>query len=144
MFGYGLGLGRVFNVVPSASGVNINLTHYGAVTFVSFEDDGSTILTLTECQDASDTGEQALAVIDKVHKGPGVGGSWTEVTQTAAGTYDLADDTTNDAVCLTVEAAELSDSYTHVQCTVDGGILIAVLHDLKNPRKPANLASAIA
>ena len=142
--GYGLGLGRVFNVVHNASGVNINLTHYGAVTFVSFEDDGSTILTLTECQDAADTGEQALAIIDKVHKGPGVGGTWTEVTQTAAGTYDLADDTTNDAVCLTVEAGELSDGFTHVQCTVDGGVVTAILHDPKVRRKPANMPSPIA
>lgn len=142
--GYGLGLGRVFNVVQNASGVNINLTHYGAVSFVSFEADGSTIITLTECQDASDTGEQNLAIIDTVYKGPGVGGTWTKVTQTAAATYDLADDATNDAVCFTVEAAQLSDGFTHVQATADGGVITAILHDLKTRRTPANMPSPIA
>ena len=142
--GYGLGLGRVFNVVANASGVPINLTHYGAVTFVSFEDDGSTILTLTESTSSAGAGEQNLSAITKVHKGPGVGGSWTEVTQSASHTFDLGDDATNDAVALTVEAAELSDGFTHVECTADGGTVVAFLHELKQQRKPANLPSPVA
>lgn len=140
----GLGLGRVFNVVAAASGVPIPLNRASAVTFISYEDDGSTIITLTESQDSSATGEQALAIIDRVHKGPGVGGTWTEVTQAAAGTYDLADDTTNDSVALTVRGDQLSAGYDYVEATVDGGICIAIIHDLNEARDPANLPSSIA
>ncbi|MCP4963572.1 MAG: hypothetical protein GY925_30425 [Actinomycetia bacterium] len=142
--GYGLGLGRVFNVVPSASGALINMRDYGAVSFVTFEDDGSTILTLTESTSAAGAGEQALAAITKIHKGPGIGGTWTEVTQSAASTYDLADDTTNDAVVYTVEAAELSDGYDFIECTVDGGVVMAICHDLMVSRAGDKLATTIA
>ena len=125
-------LGDLGNVVAAASGVPLSLRDYGAVTFVTYEDDGSTIITLTQHTKAADgtpDTESALAVIDRVHKGPGVGGTWTEVTQTAAGTYDLADDTTNDAVVLTVRADELSDGNVFVEATVDGGNCTAILHD---------------
>ena len=137
----GLGLGRIFNVVPAASGVHIPLTRGSAVSFVTFEDDGSTIITLKESVDGAS--EQALTVITEVHKGPGIGGTWTQVTQTAAATYDLADDTTNDAVVLTVRADQLSDGFNSVEATVDGGTCYAIVHDLLVGRVPANLSSSI-
>ena len=138
-------LGDIIGVpIPSASGLQLSMRYWRAYTFITFEDDGSTILTLTESQDASATGEQNLAVITKVHKGPGVGGTWTEVTQTAANTYDLADDTTNDAVVLTVWGSQLSDGFSHVECTVDGGICMAFLHDPLRRRDAANLRSTLA
>lgn len=139
----GEGLGRVFNVVPAASGLTIPMKDCAAVSFVTYEDDGSTILTLTELDSTGTESEQALAAIAKVHKGPGTGGTWTAVTQTAASTYDLSDDTTNDAVVYTVRAEQLSDGYDSVQCTVDGGICIALLHDLHIQREGANLATNI-
>jgi len=131
------GLGRVFNVVPAASGVHIPLKNARAVSFVTFEDDGSTIITIKESVDGAS--EQNLAVIDLIHKAPGVGGTWTKVTQAAAATYDLADDTTNDATVITVNAESLSDGFNCVEATVDGGICIAVIHDLTPQRTPANL-----
>lgn len=131
------GLGRVFNVVPAASGVHIPLKSARAVSFVTYEDDGSTIITIKESVDGAS--EQNLAVIDLIHKGPGVGGTWTKVTQTAAATYDLSDDTTNDATVITVHAESLSDGFNCVEATVDGGICIAVIHDLVHERTPANL-----
>jgi hypothetical protein len=120
--------------VPAASGVPLCLRYWRAVTFVTYEDDGSTITTLTQHPVASDktadTGSEAdLAVITRVHKYPGVGGTMTLVTQTAANTYDLADDTTNDATRITVRADQLSDGYEFIEATVDGGICIARLHD---------------
>lgn len=132
-----LALGNILNVIPAASGVHIPLTHADAVTFVTYEDDGSTILTFK--QSIAGASEADLAVITKVHKGPGVGGTWTEVTQAAATTYDLTDDTTNDAVVVTVHAAQLSDGYNCVECTVDGGICIAIIHDLAMRRDPTKL-----
>ena len=139
-------LGDGGTVVAAASGVPLSLKNYGAVTFVTFEDDGSTILTLTqhtESAGAVDT-ESGLAVIDRVYKGPGVGGTWTLVTQTAANTYDLADDTTNDTVVLTVQADQLSDDNVFIECTVDGGICMAILHDPVHRLDPATIVSPLA
>jgi hypothetical protein len=135
------GLGAVFNVVPAASGVHIRLRDAEAVSFVTYEDDGSTIITLKESIDGAS--EQNLAVITQVAKGPGVGGAWTEVTQAAAATYDLADDTTNDATVTTVLATQLSAGYNCVEATVDGGICIAILHNLNDQRTPASLRSPV-
>jgi hypothetical protein len=136
------GLGRVFNVVPAASGIHIPLKNASAVSFVTYEDDGSTIVSLKESIDGAS--EQNLAVIDLIHKGPGVGGTWTKVTQTAAASYDLSDDTTNDATVITVNAESLSDGFNCVEATVDGGICIAIIHDLTVQRAPANLARNVA
>lgn len=135
------GLGRVFNVVPAASGVHIPLTRATAVSFVTYEDDGSTIITLKESIDGDS--EQNLAVITRVHKGPGVGGTWTLVTQAAAATYDLSDDTTNDATVLTVRAEQLSAGFNCVEATVDGGICVAITHDLLEQRAPAALPTSV-
>lgn len=136
------GLGRVFNVIPAASGVHIPLTNATAVSFVTYEDDGSTILTLKESINGQS--EQDLPVIDHYHKAPGVGGTWTLVTQAAAASLDLSDDTVNDATVITVSADQLSDGYNCVEATVDGGICVAIVHDLTQRRKPTNLPSNVA
>jgi len=137
------GLGRVFNVVIAAGGLTIPMKDCAAVSFVTYEDDGSTQITLTELDSTGVESEQNLAAIDRLHKGPGVGGTWTKVTQTAAATYDLADDATNDCMVLTVTADQLSAGYDSVQLTADGGTVTAILHDLLVQRDPANLATNI-
>ena len=58
----GYGLGRVFNVIPAASGVSVPLTRAGRVSFVTYEDDGSTIATITEVDSTGTNSEQALDV----------------------------------------------------------------------------------
>lgn len=136
------GLGRVFNVVPAASGVHIPLKHATAVSFVTYEDDGSTIITIKES--VAGASEQNLAVITRAAKAPGVGGTWTEVTQAAAATFDLNDDTTNDATVITISAEQLSDGFDSVEATVDGGICIAIIHDLSQQRRPNNLPRNVA
>ena len=138
----GYGLGRVFNVIPAASGVSVPLTRAGRVSFVTYEDDGSTIATITEVDSTGTNSEQALDVDFYPHKAPGVGGTWTAMAE-QDDTVDLGDDTTNDCMVLDVDAAQLSDGYDSVQCTVDGGICIAVVYDLTEQRKPANLRSNI-
>lgn len=138
-----MGLGRVFNVVAAASGVAVKLKDYSAVTFITYEDDGSTIATITELDSSGVESEQALDVDFEPHKAPGVGGTWTAMAE-QDDTVDLGDDTTNDMMHLTVSAEQLSDGYDSVECTVDGGICIAILHDLQVQRTPANLASPLA
>lgn len=132
-----LALGNILNVIPAASGVHIPLTHADAVTFVTYEDDGTTILTFKQSIDGAS--EANLAVITTAHKAPGVGGTWTAVTQAAATTFNLASDTTNDCAVVTVHANQLSDGYNCVECTTDGGICIAIIHDLTMKRKPSRL-----
>ncbi len=136
------GLGRVFNVVAAASGVTIPLTRATAVSFVTFEDDGSTIATITEVDSTATNAEQALDTTNNPFKGPGVGGTWTSMAE-QDDTIDLADDATNDSMVFSVNGAQLSDGYDGVQVTVDGGILIAIIHDLVVQRDPANLSSNI-
>lgn len=135
------GLGSVFNVVPAASGVHIPLTDASAVSFVTFEDDGSTIITIKESINGAS--EQNLAVITRVHKGPGIGGTWTLVSQSAAATFDLSDDTTNDAAVLTIRGEQLSAGFNCVEATVDGGICVAIVHHLLSKRDPAKLPSSV-
>jgi hypothetical protein len=143
MSAHGLGLGRVFNVIAACSGIHIPLTRASAVTFVTYEDDGSTILTFTQSKQGAS--EKALTQITTLHKGPGVGGTWTAVTQAAATTYDLADDTTNDTVVVTVRADQLdsANGFDSVELTVDGGIAMAFIHDLTEQRDPANLPTSL-
>lgn len=131
------GLGRVFNVVPAASGVHIPLTYGTAVSFVTYEDDGSTIATIKES--VGGASEQALDCDVYPHKAPGVGGTWTAMAE-QDDTLDLGDDTTNDCMVFTIDANQLSDGFDCVEVTVDGGILVAFVHDLVVKRKPANLA----
>jgi hypothetical protein len=130
------GLGRVFNVVPAASGVHITLKGAQAVSFVTYEDDGTTIATIKESIDGDS--EAALDCDVYPHKAPGVGGTWTAMAE-QDDTLALGSDTTNDCMVFTVLASQLSAGFNCVEVTVDGGICIAIIHDLVAPRKPANL-----
>lgn len=130
------GLGRVFNVIPAASGVHIPLTHATAVSFVTYEDDGTTIATIKESVDGAS--EQALDCNVYPHKAPGIGGTWTAMAE-QDDTLALGSDATNDCMVFTIEGPQLSDGFNCVEVTVDGGILIAIVHDLAQQRKPANL-----
>lgn len=134
------GLGRVFNVIPAASGVHIPLKDAEAVSFVTYEDDGSTIATIKESIDGAS--EQALDCNVYPHKAPGIGGTWTAMAE-QDDTLDLSDDTTNDCMVFTINNTQLSDGFNCVEVTVDGGICIAILHDLKVQRKPSNLATNV-
>lgn len=137
-----LGLGRIFNYIETASGVHIPLTNAQAITFVGGDAGvGAAILTLKES--IGGASEQNLAVIDTIYKGPDVGGTWTKVTQAAAATFDLGDDTTNDSFMITILGTELSDTFDSLEATVDTGVCHAIIHDLAYPSKPENLASSI-
>lgn len=135
------GLGRIFNVVGAASGVHIPLTNARAVTFVTYEDDGTTIFTLQESINGNSA--QNLATITRAHKGPGIGGTWTLMSQAAAATLNLSSDTTNDSMVITVTGPQLSAGFNCVKGSVDGGILVAIVHDLVHPRKATNLRRSV-
>lgn len=134
------GLGRVFNVVPAASGIHIPLRDAAAVSFVTFEADGTTIATIKES--IGGASEQALDCDVYPHKAPGVGGTWTAMAE-QDDTLDLGADATNDCMVFTVLATSLSAGFDCVEVTVDGGILVAIIHDLQVQRKPTNLATNV-
>jgi hypothetical protein len=148
----GEGLGRVFNVIYSASGLDIPLTKATAVTFVSFLDAGTQALTFTQTDSTGVNSEIDLNIFNqspdnlgsRVHAGPAVGGTWVEKDDGAdANTYDNTTDATNDTVVITVRAEQLSDGYDRVQCTAATGTCVAILHDLVVQRKPGNLQSSL-
>lgn len=147
----GDGLGRVFNVVYSASGVDIPLTQGSAVTFVSFLDAGTQALTFTQTDSTGVESEADLNVFNqdpanlgaRIYAGPAVGGTWTEKDDGSdANTFTNAD-ATNDTVVITVRAEQLSDGYDSVQCTAATGTCVAIIHDLLVQRKPSNLRSSL-
>lgn len=144
----GDGLGRVFNVIAAASGLQIPVSHVQAVTFVSFLDAGSQTMTFTQHKQTGagvPTAEANLTFASKTyHRGPGVGGLWTAVTATATNVLNPGTDATNDTLVATVRARELTVDYPFVECTASSGILIAILHDLNYPSDPTTLFSSIA
>lgn len=135
------GLGRLFNVVAAASGVHIPLNKATGVTFFAYLDAGTQTITLKESIDGAS--EQALEIITKVYKGPGIGGTWTKVTQAAADDFNLTTDATNDCVAVYVGADQLSAGFNCVEATVGSGICFAVIHDLLVQRAPENLATSV-
>lgn len=137
------GLGRVFNVVPEASGLHIPLQDAEAITFVGYEDGGATNIAFNESKSTAGASEQDLEVVARYWTSNGVGGAWTLRTQTAEDEVDPSDDTAQDGWLVTIRAAELSDGFTHVEATADAGTCFAILHDLTVQRDPANLAALI-
>lgn len=134
-------LGRVFNVLPVADDVYVSLRDAGAVTFVGVLTTGDT-WTLTEASDAAGTGAAVLATMDHYAVSATVGAVWQELTQAAAST--IVTTSSQDVVVVTVNQAELSDGKDWVKlASTSTGIVIALLHDLKVQRKPANLTALV-
>lgn len=135
-------LGREFNFVANADDVYVNLRDAGGVTFLGFNAAGDT-WTLTEAKDASGTGSQVLATIERWHSQVTPGAAW--VLNTLAANSAVTSTSAQDVVVIEVEAPELSDTYKYVKLTsTSTGTVQAILRDLHVQRKPANLASVIA
>lgn len=133
-------LGRLFNVLPVADDVYIDLAKAGGVTFIGVLTTGDT-WTLTE-QKADGSGDQVLATITRYHTMATVGAAW--VLHTLAANSAVTTTSSEDVVCIEVEAAELSDTYTQVKlASTSTGIVIAIQRDLAVQRKPANLPALV-
>lgn len=133
-------LGAICNIVGDASGAQIDMSLAEAVTFVSFLEAGTQTLTFEESQSGANS--QNLAAVTRAHKGPGSGGTWTEIAQAAAATIVNAD-AANDCVVVTLRADQLSDGFNGIECTASGGTLFAFTHGLDDMRDPVNLLSPI-
>lgn len=148
----GTGLGRVFNVIFAASGLDIPLTQGTAVSFIHSQGGtGTATLTLTQT-DSSGTNSEidldagasgtANGVASSYYIGPDSGGTWTAKAATSDNVYTLGG-ATNDTGVVTVRAEQLADGYDRVQGTASAGTLVAVIHDLLVQRKPSNLKSSL-
>lgn len=134
------GLGDKFNVVADASGADIQLKHGQTVEFVSFLAAGTQGLTVQETIDGA--GGQALAVLDKLYKSEGAGGTWDAVTQAASDAYTHADGTKN-CVVFSVRGRQLSEGFNCVNVTAAAGTLTAIIHDLVEHGDPTFQASPV-
>jgi hypothetical protein len=137
-----MALGRIMNVVAAASGVHIPLREYQAVTYITFLDAGTQVATIK--QSIAGASEKALDCDVHPYKGPGVGGTWTEMAE-QDDTLDLSTDATNDCMIFTVGAEHLDvdNLFDSVEVTMSAGICIAILHELRTAREPERLARQV-
>lgn len=128
-------LGRLYNVVPIAAGVEINMREADAVTFVCTGNDTFTITAAPAIGGAYTTPGN---IITNKYTNTSTAGAakWVRATQTASNAVTIA----SGAVSFNVNGASLADLQTTVKCTASGaGLVTAILHDLKSKRGPANL-----
>lgn len=130
------GLGRIFNVVPTADGVELNLRDYAGVTFFCV---GADTYTIEESTSAAGAGAQGLTKAGEHYftNAGAVGATqWVEVNDsTPAAAIVVA---ANAAVY--VDASWLSAGYDFIECTSTAtGLVVAVLHELSYQRNPALL-----
>lgn len=141
-------LGRLINLVASASGQAVSLADASGVTFV-VNNTGAAAATATvqEAQDAAGTGAQNLPVIERSFNATAADGSvaWTEVDETSGGSPVAAVSVAiGEVKVIHVSAKALSDGFTHVSCTTDAGVAHAITHDLTVQRSPENLPALVA
>jgi hypothetical protein len=133
------GLGRLFNVVPTAAGAWVSLRHAAAVTFVCT---GSDTFTLNEATDSAGSGAQALTVITHRYYSSGAVGqtAWARNPASGEATAASAVVSTDATFAIHVSANSLSDGFSHVRLAVAGsGLVRAILHDLNMQRSPEYL-----
>lgn len=129
------GLGRVFDIVATADGVEINLKNADSVTFICV---GADTYTIQEATDASGGSAQDLLAWDHWYTNSGAVGA-TEWAAASDSTPAAAAVIAANAA-LHVSAAELSDGFDYVKCTSSStGLVYAIVHDLAVQRDPANL-----
>lgn len=155
MTALGDGLGRVFNVIFTASGVSVPLTRGRSVSYVhSQAGTGTATLTFTQTDStgvlspialnigAAGTAAAPANLGSRQYVGPDVGGTWTSKAATSDAVFTLGG-ATNDTGVVTVRAEQLADGYDQVVATASAGSCVAFVHDLIIQRRPSNLASSL-
>ncbi len=133
-------LGRLFNVIPIAAGVAINLKEYGAVTFVCT---GADTFTLTSSDAFAGTYVTPGNIITRKYTNSATNGTaaWVEATQAASNAVTIAGGT----VVIHVNADSLPDTHAFLKCTASAaGLVKAIAHDLDRQRRPSVLAAMSA
>lgn len=135
------GLGRVFNVVPAANGLYIDMRQCSGISFVCTSANSDSF-NFAEAKDSAGTAVQDIgAVITHYYDNADTDGSlaWTKTTQAAAD--ETGTITTGHCAVVEIFTSMLDDGFDYVSCTASAtGTVIAILHDLTVQRKPVNLA----
>lgn len=134
-------LGRLFNIIPTAEDVAVKMKDCSAVTFVCI---GANAETFTLVESKAGASGQNLATLDHVYRNANAGGTaaWARSSVLSSGAQVAVVTTTTAApvAVLTVEDAELSDGFTHVEIQASAaGLVYAIAHDLTIQRAPQNL-----
>jgi|SRR5262244_323448 len=131
-------LGRLFNVIPIASGVGISVKGCVGVTFVTT---GNDTFTLT-CSSVFGSGYASPGtIISNIWKTSSTGGTaaWVQ-DQTLISTNTVVSGGAI-AVAFFVSNVFLPDNKTYVKLTASGsGLVTAIMSDLVIRRMPSNLA----
>jgi hypothetical protein len=136
------GLGRVFDVVPIASGAYLSMKNCSGVTFVCT---GADTFTVREATTAAGTGVQNIGnVITHYYQNTSTAGAagWTKQTQAASNAVTQAGANTT---VIEIFCSQLDDGFDYIYChAAAAGLVTAILHDLTVQRSPANLATLSA
>lgn len=140
------GLGRVFDVVQTASGNGISFKDASAISFVVAAS-GASSIAVTAAKTfggayANWTTANGFGQTDHWYQNTVADGtaawtkqtaSWSSQTLTLAGTNGYVS-------VVTIYASQLADLYCYIKATATNGTITALLHDLTVQRTPANLA----
>lgn len=138
----GSGLGRVFDVVPIASGNAFTLVNANAVSFICTGADTFTLTVATSfggTYRAYNYFTPNFTPFTYYYQAAATNGTaaWTRQTQAAASSVTQAGAYTT---VIPLFATQLPDGYMYVKMTASvAGLVTAVLHDLSVARTPANL-----
>jgi hypothetical protein len=132
------GLGRLFNVVPTADAVEVAVKDASAVTFICV---GADTYTVKEATDAAGAGVQNLAVVTRYYTCTSAAGAaaWVLATQAAGAAITIA----GGIAAIHVDVKAISAGYDYLRCdSTAAGLVVAITHDLAVQRDPANLPAA--
>jgi hypothetical protein len=135
------GLGRLFNVVPAATGLYINMKDCSSVTFICTSASTDTFNVAEAKTSGGGSVQDVGNVISRYYSTTDTDGSvaWTKQTQAAAD--EVASVATGSVVAIWISGSMLDDGFDYVSCTASStGTVIAILHDLTVARTPANLS----
>lgn len=139
------GLGRVFNLTPTADAAWVSLRDASAVTFIGIGGNNETY-TLSEAKSGAGASSQVLGTLDHYHYNTGAVGATAWVrSNSPTSTSVITTTTANPVFAVTVHESELDDGFNYVSMASSStGLVVAILHDLKVQRKPSNLAALTA
>lgn len=133
------GLGRVFNVVPTAADTPwVSMKQCGAVAFIGV---GTDTYTIDQATNAAGGSAANLAVIDHYYRSTSAAGAagYTRVNQAVAATFSA---TAGGIAIAQINATSLADGFKYLRCTSTGaGLVVAVVYDLEVQRDPTRLVA---
>lgn len=140
-------LGRLYNVHYPAGGNYVSLKDAAGVTFLVYENNAASTVTVTFSNDAAGTSTSTPDVIDHYYgrSADVSGGIWHRTAVAPASEVFTKDATTEDLVAVEILASMCPDGKPYVKVVSGGsGVATAIVHDLAYQRAPQGLRSITA